>query len=162
MAKKKTIDLRSVEPTPVPEGNVNIVYNGTRIAGFTEETEATLKTGGTRVEHDIAVNYKPVEMSKLTVNNPDRARYTIGYASGVSIINNKAVTPYEQADFLVLTFDGENYFFDVSIPDVNTDKYNFTVNNTTVPYDSEDHSYYYEYNSPIFPETISIDITLKV
>ena len=57
MAKKKTIDLRSVDPTPVPAGDGNIIYNGTRIGGFSEDTEATLKTGGTRVLHDINVNY---------------------------------------------------------------------------------------------------------
>ena len=59
MAKKKTIDLRSVDPTPVPAGDVNIVYNGTRIGGFSEDTEATLKTGGCRVEQDINVKHWP-------------------------------------------------------------------------------------------------------
>lgn len=57
MAKKKTIDLRSVDPTPVPAGDVNVIYNGVRIGGFSEDTEATLKTGGCRVEYDININY---------------------------------------------------------------------------------------------------------
>lgn len=75
MAKKKTIDLRSVDPTPVPAGDVNIIYNGVRIGGFSEDTEGTLKTAGCRVEQDIHVNYtKPDDMIKtgnisLTVPN---------------------------------------------------------------------------------------------
>lgn len=56
MAKKKEIVLRS-GAEEVPAGDVNITYEGTRIAGFSEETEATLKTGGTRVLSDIDVSY---------------------------------------------------------------------------------------------------------
>ncbi|MBQ2468248.1 MAG: hypothetical protein II503_01065, partial [Clostridia bacterium] len=70
MAKKKTIDLRSVDPTPVPAGDVNIIYNGVRIGGFSEDTEATLKTAGCRVEQDINVNYTKPSGSAIgnTVN----------------------------------------------------------------------------------------------
>lgn len=56
MAKKKEIVLRS-GAEEVPAGDVNITYEGTRIAGFSEETDATLKTGGTRVLSDIDVSY---------------------------------------------------------------------------------------------------------
>ena len=83
MAKKKTIDLRNVDPTPVPEGDVNIIYNGTRIGGFSEDTEATLKTGGTRVLHDIDVNYtKPAAPAgdnyvHLTIEDTATAEHTI-------------------------------------------------------------------------------------
>lgn len=56
MAKKKTIELRSAG-ADVPSGDVNISYNGVRIAGFSEDTDATLKTGMKRVEHDIDIEY---------------------------------------------------------------------------------------------------------
>ena len=169
MAKKKTIDLRSLEPTPVPAGDVNIIYNGTRIAGFSEDTESTLKTGGTRVEHDIAVNYtKPrgtvLPSISITLNtaNPDIIFETNPVVK--TLANGNMV--YVNADSGVLT-DADHY-----IPAENstgddppyqyrfilveeTDIFTITINGEPVPFSSDfpvGYTYtkrFTEYNTPI-------------
>lgn len=157
MAKKKTIDLRSVEPTPVPAGDVNIIYNGTRIAGFSEDTEATLKTGGTRVEHDIFVNYTKPEtgpqMGNITIvnNSADGVRFN-PTGSFVYESNNT----YYSGDSWVdanSTFTGyyipRNASIDPSVVNQTTgifisadsDIYTVAINDIPVNFISRDHGY---------------------
>lgn len=83
MAKKKVnVDLRSA--AEVESGDVNITYNDVLIAGLSETVEATLRTGGTVVEHDIVVDYtKPepatVNMRELSIVNNSAHRISILY-----------------------------------------------------------------------------------
>lgn len=69
MAKKKVnIEIpRSGAAAEVPSGDVNIVYNNVRIAGLSETVDATLKTGGTIVQHDIEVEYIKSTPQALTI-----------------------------------------------------------------------------------------------
>ncbi len=69
MTKKKVnIEIpRSGAAAEVPSGDVNIVYNDVRIAGLSETVDATLKTGGTVVQHDIEVEYTKPEPQPLTI-----------------------------------------------------------------------------------------------
>lgn len=71
MAKKKVnIEIpRSGAAAEVPSGDVNIVYNDVRIAGLSETVDATLKTGGSVVQHDIEVEYNKPEAPVLPPNN---------------------------------------------------------------------------------------------
>lgn len=69
MAKKSVkIGLRS--GTTVESGDVNVTYNGVRIAGLSESTTATLQTENTIVEHDIEIEYTRPEGSgtEITFN----------------------------------------------------------------------------------------------
>ena len=168
MAKKKTIDLRSVEPTPVPAGDVNIVYNGTRIGGFSEDTEATLKTGGCRVEQDINVNYtKPagtvLPTISITLNtiNPD---IPFDCNPGVKTLANGDIVYADGDDVLLADMDhyipkentvGDDPYKFVFSKIEETDIYTVTINDEPVPFTSNFTSGYHytkrftEYNTPI-------------
>ena len=147
MAKKKTIDLRSVDPTPVPEGDVNIIYNGTRIGGFSEDTEATLKTAGCRVEHDINVNYSKPENNlagvHVTYNNNTEADVipNPAYGYAYSIINGQAVSTVENSEYVLpdYTLDEETgkyvYGIGFDIP-ADNDIYDVSYTGGTAVYDN--------------------------
>lgn len=142
MAKKKTIDLR--EPTPVPAGDVNIIYNGTRIGGFSEDTEAVLKTAGCRVEHDISVNYtKPsgglaLNTVNVTYNVTTPAIITVSDGSIVgenTLIDSINITGTGTTSFKVACkamIDGR-YFLTAEIP-ADSDIYIVTCNNQPISY----------------------------
>ena len=123
MAKKKTIDLRSVDPTPVPAGDVNIIYQGTRIGGFSEDTDATLKTGGTRVEHDIAVNYtKPSGASGIPFSFTNNAVTTIVdtidiSAGSIYVLNNNKLINVTAVDLVDQTYSNDMYIAPVYTPE---------------------------------------------
>lgn len=173
MAKKKTIDLRSVEPTPVPAGDVDIFYNGTRIAGFSEDTDATLKTGGTRVEHDIAVSYTKPEnnLPGLEVNvNDQTAGQNVeivednSVCAGYQIDNERLIIlPNHNVEYIIPYFNNDNSHYEYAIriiPPTNQDVYNVTVNNTAVPYSNDDEFYNYNYSEAVYP-TGPIAITIS-
>lgn len=173
MAKKKTIDLRSLEPTPVPAGDVNIIYNGVRIGGFSEDTDATLKTGGTRVEHDINVNYtKPSGQTignTLTITNNSSSQQEI---SRILIIENACyeiygVSPNTTISGYIFCFPDENgYKLSISFP-VSGDNYNVSVNGEAVSYSLSpfgsggSYAYSITSESPIAGQTYNLVISDK-
>lgn len=172
MAKKKTIDLRSVEPTPVPAGDVNIVYNGTRIAGFSEDTDATLKTGGTRVEHDIYVNYtKPaggISLPEVIFTKPSGSDLMpesgefgfLLYTTTAGIIATVSYATDESKIYGVPTYDGNLYKLDI-ILESREDSYNVTVNGNTIAFDGDSDAYVYSYSSATYPGDFTIVATNK-
>ena len=54
---KKSVKLGLRSGSAVESGDVNVTYNGVRIAGLSESTTATLETENTIVEHDIEIEY---------------------------------------------------------------------------------------------------------
>lgn len=170
MAKKKTIDLRSVDPTPVPVGDVNIIYNGTRIGGFSEDTEATLKTGGTRVEHDIDVNYTKPSGSAIgnTVNLStdivDEAVIINGAfidTTGVysSTLQAEADNPGSTLALCKKNRDGYSVFLTFENEE---DFYSMTVNGTPVTFDSGAYRFSSSPSAdPVNGQTYNVVITNK-
>lgn len=147
MAKKKTIDLRSVDPTPVPAGDVNIIYNGTRIGGFSEDTEATLKTGGTRVLHDINVNYtKPsgesdfpsfnmVNTTGDTFSEEQIRNFTTLKREGLLEPKWVAEGPFNGATNYVPYYNPRSNIYTIQgVILSDTDKYNVKINDIPIPY----------------------------
>lgn len=174
MAKKKTIDLRSVEPTPVPAGDVNIIYNGTRIGGFSEDTDATLKTGGTRVEHDIYIRYtKPAGQTIGNVLNvQNNASNTKGVDSsneyGQFIIVNNELAPlsigaHASGSAILLSYKNQTddkYYVTLTVPS-KTDVLNVTVNDSPVTHDGGYTFTSEASDSPIAGQTYNVVITDK-
>lgn len=178
MAKKKTIDLRSIEPTPVPAGDVNIIYNGNRIAGFSEDTDATLKTGGTRVEHDIAVNYtKPaapagVSYVPFTLSTPDSDTWGLELEAEVwpvhkdendSLISVSAITAANCNGVIPIYDSNTNRYkiwMGVSTYPV-ADILNVTLNGVPVAYDDRENLYIIDINSETYPSGITLTIEDK-
>lgn len=171
MAKKKTIDLRSVDPTPVPAGDVNIIYNGTRIGGFSEDTEAVLKTAGCRVEQDINVNYtKPTGRpagNVVNITNNSSGTPSIvgsGLMTAEGVIKGPIPIPSGNSTlFLYNDFDENAYitYFDIFSE---TDAYSVTVNNTPISYQAGNDGYSFERYSetgPITGQTYNVVITDK-
>lgn len=65
---KKSVKLGLRSGTSVESGDVNVTYNGVRIAGLSESTSATLQTENTIVEHDIEIEYtKPASNPTITI-----------------------------------------------------------------------------------------------
>ena len=65
---KKSVKLGLRSGSAVESGDVNVTYNGVRIAGLSESTTATLETENTIVEHDIEIEYtKPAGGGSITV-----------------------------------------------------------------------------------------------
>ena len=58
---KKSVKLGLRSGSAVESGDVNVTYNGVRIAGLSESTTATLETENTIVEHDIEIEYTKPE-----------------------------------------------------------------------------------------------------
>lgn len=178
MTKKKTIDLRSVDPTPVPAGDVNIIYNGTRIGGFSEDTEAVLKTGGCRVEHDINVNYvKPSGLKYVAVSITGRFEASTGDGTFFKIANDEAISVFagswvdvnSECNGAAPVYNGveETYalglFIDGNLADPDHgDIYNITLNGSPVPYlaDSNGYSAYLP-NSATYPTEYTLVVTEK-
>lgn len=173
MAKKKTIDLRSVDPTPVPAGDVNIFYNGNRIAGFSEDTDAELKTGGTRVEHDIAVSYtKPtsnIEGVPIIFNNESSSQSLLYYTYGIGCVgykkeNGNYIGDPDNPEWEIPIQEGENLIswgISVEVSAESGDDYTVTVNGETATYNSNIPSYDYIYQGAVYPESITITVTDK-
>ena len=180
MAKKKTIDLRSVDPTPVPAGDVNIIYNGVRIGGFSEDTEAVLKTGGCRVEHDINVNYnKPGNSigAAITCLDTSNKTWMCGAFSTPEIAHSTPCYPGTNNEFICYTaalpdntapiaiipaIDNGNYVYGLFIaPDDADDILTISVNNTTLAWDNDNRDYRYVYTSSEYPSDITITISNK-
>lgn len=63
---KRSIKVNPKSVADVPSGDVNITYNGTRIAGLSETTSATLETEETLVMHDIELEYTKPETPSTT------------------------------------------------------------------------------------------------
>lgn len=174
MAKKKVIDLRSA--ADVPSGDVNITYNGVRIAGFSEDTDATLKTGMKRVEHDIDIEYtKPAggpvfvpfsfsdtaeQMHDIDTDPLSDDRY--GFAA-IMIYQNVDGQLYTQ----ILTSAGTDHlvgilprYNELSVPEKyfckiyissRGDILNVMLNDTPVAYDSETGEYIVSIDTAIYP-----------
>lgn len=168
MAKKKTIDLR--EPTPVPAGDVNIIYNGTRIGGFSEDTDATLKTGGTRVLSDINVNYtKPsgsaigntVNLSTDIVGEQVSIQGPFFDATGVDYPNLTAENDNPGTSLVLCSGVGGGYavaFYFESEDDL----YSMTVNGTPVTFERGAYSFFSSTSAnPINGQTYNVVITNK-
>lgn len=167
MAKKKTIDLRSVDPTPVPAGDVNIIYNGTRIGGFSEDTEATLKTGGTHVLHDIYVNYEKnaplgniVNITNNSSGNPSLDAGLIT-SDGIYAENPYNIPSGNSKLFVYNAIIGTEYRVRIAIFS-ESDNYTITVNGETVAFSRE--VYFFSdvsTDSPITGQTYNVVITDK-
>ena len=108
MAKKKVnIEIpRSGAAAEVPSGDVNIVYNDVRIAGLSETVDATLKTGGSVVPHDIVVEYNKPEAPVLPPNNV-----------AVEIRNQATLTNYRIRGSLCQEYNNQIYYVDDIAPD---------------------------------------------
>lgn len=180
MAKKKTIELRSAG-ADVPSGDVNITYNGVRIAGFSEDTDATLKTGMTRVEHDIDIEYtKPTadtpKRISLNITNIDNVNNAIGTVTyNVRNGNVSVINPYD-----VITDYGDYIFpYDAEVDDyilyvipcvwiqADSDLYSVTVNGTEISYGEigrNIYGYAYAFEEQVYdnlPDSINIVIIVK-
>lgn len=140
MVKKKVIDLRAAGD--VPAGDVNITYNGVRIAGFSEDTDATLKTGMKRVEHDIGIEYTKPQSAPIVFNrgkfvndisaemsmNVDTLEYDA--ATGKIITNATSIRFQERAD-INITFNKygvSNHYEYLQIIVINGKDLTFDVN----------------------------------
>lgn len=177
MAKKKTIDLRSVEPTPVPTGDVNIVYNGTRIAGFSEDTDATLKTGGTRVLHDIEMNYTkpsgglhyvPLTLTITATEGsyflPSQHEMSQKFCVADSAGNLISCEYLNDANAIIPDYDSErhNYLAGFAItPNPAADSLTVTANGEPVAYSSDTEAYWAIITSETYPENLTITIADK-
>lgn len=175
MAKKKTIDLRSVEPTPVPAGDVNIIYNGTRIAGFSEDTEAVLKTAGCRVEQDINVNYtKPAgaALCEMTILNQTGGSVpyvvinsNISYGTETIALLVSPDLEFDQAEThiqIIPSYDvqDQEYSYSLTIPS-ETDQYTITATIGGAEYSLSEKVYHIGYAGAAYPESVTITITAK-
>lgn len=170
MAKKKTIDLRSVDPTPVPAGDVNIIYNGVRIGGFSEDTEATLKTGGCRAEYDIKVDYtKP---SGTTVGNTvNLSTDIVGEEINISgaffepsgaYFSRLAATVDTPGSALALCEEGRDGYVVILSLESEDDLYSMTVNGTPVAFDRGAYIFISSAAAdPINAQTYNVVIGLK-
>lgn len=173
MAKKKTIDLRS--NAEVPAGDVNITYNNVRIAGFSEDTDATLKTGGTRVEHDIELTYtKPESLTYIPLTVTDTAEAIHG------VIQIPISGAYTCSEFIYQNIDGQIYaqnyseagtdhivgilpvYYSLSTPEkykvaisIASREDNLTVvfNGTPITYDDREEAYLCQAETTVYPET---------
>lgn len=174
MAKKKVIDLRAAED--VPAGDVNITYNGVRIAGFSEDTDATLKTGMKRVEHDIEVEYTknaPAgNIVNITNNSSGNPVVTgTGLITADGIIGNQECPTYIPSgnskmylfnNYVMFDPEETSYIVGIDIP-AESDVYSVIINGTTINY----RRGYYAFsvasnNGPITGQTYNIVITDKV
>lgn len=172
MAKKKVnIEIpRSGAAAEVPSGDVNIVYNNVRIAGLSETVDATLKTGGTVVQHDIEVEYvKPaagISLPEISGSYPDQ----LGISGGTSSVmlfetNNKIVRSLRgiaTKQYLIPSYISSD---DLYVADLiiyrNIDDLNVIINNTPVLYDTDKKGYYYKYSSSTYPEGFTVMVTNK-
>ena len=158
MTKKKTIDLRSVDPTPVTAGDVNIIYNGTRIGGFSEDTEAVLKTGGCRVEQDIHVNYTKPSGAKYVpatfINETQDLNLwkCISWGTFLQIENGQIFVPNDLNDCnAIIPGDDSGIYYFSMIIESDTDVYDVTLNGVTIPYDENDMCYNVSIRSETYP-----------
>ncbi len=152
MAKKKTIELRS-SGADVPSGDVNITYNGVRIAGFSEDTDATLKTGMKRVEHDIGIEYmKPAGGANyipFTLTDTAETSHLFGYGdeSNAILIKNVseliAYTDPQHAEGIIphiSPIDPSVLIYGITVR-CDTDALDVKLNNVAVAYDDRSAAY---------------------
>ena len=139
---KKSVKLGLRSGSAVESGDVNVTYNGVRIAGLSESTTATLETENTIVEHDIEIEYmKPEAPAGLTF-------------PALSITNNSAV-PIKQIDLtaIIINDSGCHYTADIEtatnyipgffegaysfalIIESDNDSYDVVVNDTVIPFE---------------------------
>ncbi len=168
---KKSIKVNPKSVADVPSGDVNITYNGTRIAGLSESTSATLETEETLVMHDIEVEYtKPAGGTVGNVlaisNNTDDE---ISVTEGTTAVNeNYAVIrsiPAGNSNATIFSKDDErgDYFVTLTLS-VDSDIYDITVNDTPVSYNNVLKIYSYRSassGSPINGQTYALTINYK-
>lgn len=151
MAKKKVeIPLRAAGD--VPSGDVNVTYNGVRIAGLSESTSATLKTEMNVVEHDIELEYtKPAGETVgnvLTVSNNTEHEFSIDFSAPPTVIMNEnygvlSSIPSGTTNAIVLSCSRSgSYFVKISLL-AESDIYDITVNGNAVSYSGLDQAYSY-------------------
>ena len=176
MAKKKVnIEIpRSGAAAEVPSGDVNIVYNNVRIAGLSETIDATLKTGGTVVQHDIEVEYtKPASGipvgNTVNFNNNTVNSITIGTTYGISYDNiggfANELEIAANSTTTVYAFSGvSNNYYRISFTIASeTDQYIITTDSSNWEYDPRDGAYSWGATdtSPINNQTYNVVITDK-
>lgn len=112
MAKKKVnIEIpRSGAAAEVPSGDVNIVYNDVRIAGLSETVDATLKTGGTVVQHDIEVEYTKPETNytrTLTINGNDNFDWSLRIPNIFTSVDGEKTAIWKANDTNITVLTGD-------------------------------------------------------
>ena len=119
---KKSVKLGLRSGSAVESGDVNVTYNGVRIAGLSESTTATLETENTIVEHDIEIEYTKPEAQG--VNVPLYIKPV-----GENAVLKGAVTG---TDTCTVTLTEDEMLNTIG----------FYVGNNGVPYDNPDDVYY--------------------
>ena len=119
---KKSVKLGLRSGSAVESGDVNVTYNGVRIAGLSESTTATLDTENTIVEHDIEIEYTKPEAQG--VNVPLYIKPV-----GENAVLKGAVTG---TDTCTVTLTEDEMLNTIG----------FYVGNNGVPYDNPDDVYY--------------------
>lgn len=179
MAKKKVnIEIpRSGALDEAPAGDVNISYHGIRIAGLSESTEATLKTGGTVVQHDIEIeydrpntdlNYIPLTVNDSSAFGAKTYNYltsTIAYVDrNGKLMRPLSVNSIEQPTAIIPEYrpNQVNHYRIVIWIGCESDALNVTVNDTTVEYSAQDNAYGYSYETANYPTSgFTLTITDK-
>lgn len=168
MAKKKEIKLTRTAGETVESGDVNFSYNNVLIGSLSDSGSAVLKTENTVVKHDIEVEYtKPtagISLPEISGSYPDDITIRGGtkgvmlyYGTNNKIISN--ITAFTK-QYLVPEYAPRDgiYTADIFISS-DTDTLNVTINNTTVPFNTNGYSY--RYSSATYPEGFTVVVTNK-
>ena len=177
---KKSIKVNPNVAADVPSGDVNITYDGTRIAGISETTTARLETEDTVVKHDIVVDYtKPEAPSGITTPPTfSLTRSGLNYESweftcsplvdvndniiseSIALLENVNVECY-YIPFYNLA-DTTYTFHGMLKKDGSRDELDVTANDNVVPYDSMFGRYIINVVLPTYDTPVVISITDKV
>ena len=119
---KKSVKLGLRSGSAVESGDVNVTYNGVRIAGLSESTTATLETENTIVEHDIEIEYTKPEAQGVNVPLYIKPVGESAVLKGAVTGTDTCTVTLTEAEMLNTT--------------------GFCVGNNGVPYDNPDEVYY--------------------
>lgn len=167
------------ETIPIGEADVIVKYNNQPIASLSDTGTFALKTGGTRVEHDIIVRYAggPAGNVVNITNNSsgvpeiDKSDGVLITAEGVASTNSHPRTSIPSGNSKMFLFNqrgqgkGDETLFFISLPiKAEDDLYSVVVNNTPIAYDDRSARYRFFQESatgPITGQTYNVVITDK-
>ena len=180
---KKSVKLGLRSGSAVESGDVNVTYNGFRIAGLSESTTATLETENTIVEHDIEIEYTRPEAptvdgliipGKITVdNNSDNATGVSAvtgqliYEVVVNGVSNYYVSSDAQPISLLSGYIPSynerytNYSISFTVYSYGGDSLVVKVNDTPISYNTDGYTYTATIPANQNPEPLTITITDK-
>lgn len=145
-------------------GDVTVTYGEGTIGTLSDSGTLTLATGGTRVLHDIDVNYtKPsgIEGVKVVVNNTANADISVTEGKSLLVDNEHLIITSAETpviDYIAPMKSGSSYQIRIHIP-ARSDDLNVTINST--PLSFYEDGYNWEYSDAAYPDQITISISNK-